>query len=340
VHSRYSTNTFPQWGLAQPFHLLAHNGEINTLNGNVHWLEARQPRMQSRRLGQDLARVLPLQHRGLSDSAILDSVLQLLVQSGRSLPHALMMLVPEAYEGQRRLDPALRAFYQFHRCLTEPWDGPAGLVFSDGSLIGAMLDRNGLRPGRYLVTHDGLVVMASEAGVLPIPPEKVRCKGRLQPGKLFLVDTAAGRLIGDDEFKEAISRRQPYPLWVEQHHLDLDDLDPPDATSANFPRIEPAALRPMQCAFGYTQEDLSRILLPMAQDGKEPVSSMGTDIPLAILSQRSQILPNYFKQRFAQVTNPPIDPIREKVVMNTDSLLGSEGNLLDETPEQARMLRL
>jgi glutamate synthase (NADPH/NADH) large chain len=338
VHSRYSTNTFPQWGLAQPFHLLAHNGEINTLSGNVRWLEAREPRMKSPRLGDDLDKVLPLPHVGLSDSAILDSVLELLVQSGRSLPHAIMMLVPEAYEGQPVIDPALKAFYQYHRCLTEPWDGPASLVFSDGTLIGATLDRNGLRPSRYVVTHDGLVVMASEAGVLPIPPERVRSKGRLQPGKLFLVDTGSGRIIGDDEFKQAISRRQPYSLWIEQHYLELDDL--PAVAAVTIPEIDPATLRPQQCAFGYTAEDLTRILLPMAQDGKEPVSSMGTDIPLAVLSRRSQLLPNYFAQRFAQVTNPPIDPIREKIVMNTDSLLGSEVNLLGETAEHARLLRL
>jgi glutamate synthase (NADPH) large chain len=336
VHSRYSTNTYPQWGLAQPFHLLAHNGEINTLNGNVQWLKARQPRMKSRLLGADLAKVLPLQFDGMSDSAVLDEALELLVRSGRSLPHAIMMLVPEAYEAQPQLDPARRAFYQYHRCLTEPWDGPASLIFSDGTLIGATLDRNGLRPCRYVVTYDGLVVMGSEVGVLPVPPEKVRSKGRLQPGKLFLVDTGRGRIIGDDEFKESICRSQPYQLWIEQNHLSLEDL--PEATPA--PELAPADLLPHQLAFGYTQEDLTRILLPMGQDGKEPVSSMGTDIPLAILSERSQVLPNYFKQLFAQVTNPPIDPIREKVVMNTESLLGCEVNLLDETPEHARLLRL
>jgi glutamate synthase (NADPH/NADH) large chain/glutamate synthase (ferredoxin) len=336
VHSRYSTNTFPQWGLAQPFHMLAHNGEINTLSGNVQWLRARERRMKNSLLGADLAKVLPLQVEGLSDSAILDSVLELLVQSGRSLPHALLMLVPEAYEGLPYLDPARRAFYQYHRCLTEPWDGPASLVFSDGNLIGATLDRNGLRPGRYAVTHDGLVVLASEAGVLPLSPENIKLKGRLQPGKLFLVDTGSGRLIGDDEFKDAISRRQPYHLWIEQHHLELADLPAPD----RGPDPEPTGLRLLQCAFGYTQEDISRILLPMAQDGKEPVSSMGCDIPLAVLSHRSQLLPSYFKQRFAQVTNPPIDPIREKIVMNTESLLGSEADVLEETAEHARLLRL
>ena len=233
VHSRYSTNTFPQWGLAQPFHMLAHNGEINTLSGNVRWLQARQPRMKSRILGDDLAKVLPLQYEGLSDSAILDSALELLVQSGRSLPHAIMMLVPEAYEGLPQLDPARRAFYQYHRCLTEPWDGPASLVFSDGTLIGATLDRNGLRPGRYAVTHDGLVVMASEAGVLPIAAEKVRLKGRLQPGKLFLVDTASGRL---DRRRRVQGSDQPPPALPP-----LDRAAPPRARRPARARPPPRA---------------------------------------------------------------------------------------------------
>ncbi|MBV8075733.1 MAG: glutamate synthase subunit alpha, partial [Planctomycetaceae bacterium] len=336
VHSRYSTNTLPQWGLAQPFHLLAHNGEINTLQGNVNWLRARQPRMRSAVLKDDLAKVTPLEFEGLSDSAVLDQALELLVRAGRILPHALLMLVPEAYEGRDDLDPALRAFYQYHRCLVEPWDGPASIAFSDGTLIGATLDRNGLRPSRYVITHDDMVVMASEVGVLPIPPEEVRRKGRLQPGKMFLVDTGSGRIIGDDEFKAEISRRQPYQLWVEQNHLGLDDLPEPEAP----PEPDPSGLLPRQQAFGYTWEDLFRVLLPMAQDGKEPVSSMGNDTPLAVLSRRSQLLYNYFKQMFAQVTNPPIDPIREKIVMNTESLLGCEANLLDETPEHARLLRL
>ncbi|MBV8130876.1 MAG: glutamate synthase large subunit [Planctomycetaceae bacterium] len=336
VHSRYSTNTFPRWGLAQPFHLLAHNGEINTLQGNLHWMKAREPWMQSRVLGADLKKALPLDFEGMSDSAALDQVLALLVQAGRSLPHALMMLVPEAYEGDRSIDPARRAFYQYHSGFLEPWDGPASLVFCDGIRIGAMLDRNGLRPGRYVVTHDNLVVLASEVGVLPIPPEAIRLSGRLQPGKFFLVDLAEGRIIGDEELKESICRAQPYGLWLEKHQINLGDWPEP----AEVPPANLDTLLARQQAFGYTWEDVLRILLPMAQDGKEPVSSMGTDIPLAVLSRRSQILPNYFKQLFAQVTNPPIDPIREKVVMSTESLLGSEQNLLDESPEHARLLRL
>ncbi len=336
VHSRYSTNTFPQWGLAQPFRMLAHNGEINTLQGNAHWLKARQPQMRSETLGGLLERVLPLDFGGLSDSAVLDLALELLVQSGRSLPHAIMMLAPEAYEGTPGLDIARRGFFQYHSCITEPWDGPASLAFSDGTIVGALLDRNGLRPSRYVVTDTDLVVMASEVGVLPIPAERIMRKGRLQPGKLFLVDTKAGRIIEDGEIKDQISRQKPYAQWVEQHHLRLEDL--PGVTAVV--RAPTAPLLPRQQAFGYTCEDIDRVLTPMAQDGKEPVSSMGADIPLAVLSDRSQVLYSYFKQLFAQVTNPPIDPIREKIVMTTETLLGSETNLLGETPEHARLLRL
>ncbi len=335
VHSRYSTNTFPNWGLAQPFHMLAHNGEINTLQGNMTWLGARQPQMRSPGLGNVLAKTLPLDFTGLSDSAVLDLALELLVQSGRSLPHAMMMLVPEAFEGQKELDPAVRGFFEYHRNLTEPWDGPANLCFTDGTLIGAMLDRNGLRPGRYLVTHDDRVILASEVGVLPNTPDQIRETGRLQPGKMFLVDTARGRLLHDVEIKKEVASKQPYGEWVKANQITLDDLPavpPPD--------VDLATLRPRQQAFGYTAEDVVRVLLPTAQDGQEPISSMGTDVPLAVLSDRAQLLFSYFKQLFAQVTNPPIDPIREKIVMNTESLLGSEVNLLDETPEHARLLRL
>ena len=335
VHSRYSTNTFPQWALAQPFHMLAHNGEINTLRGNATWLLARQTQMRSPALGADLAKTLPLDFEGMSDSAVLDRALELLVRSGRSLPHALMMLVPEAYEGQADLDPAVRGFFQYHRCLTEPWDGPASLAFSDGTLVGAMLDRNGLRPGRYVVTADDVVICASEAGVLPTEPSRVKLKGRLQPGKFFLVDTAAGRVFDDGEVKAEAAARKPYAEWVRRHLTALDDLP-----AAAPPPHDLDTLRHRQQAFGYTTEDLTRVLLPMAQDGQEPVSSMGTDIPLAVLSDRAQLLFNYFRQLFAQVTNPPIDPIREKIVMNTESLVGAEVNLLDESPEHARLLRL
>jgi glutamate synthase (NADPH/NADH) large chain/glutamate synthase (ferredoxin) len=334
VHSRYSTNTFPRWALAQPFHTLAHNGEINTLNGNVHWWKARQVLMRGGAIGEDLPKVLPLEFEGLSDSAVLDRAVELLVKSGRTLPHAMMMLVPEAYEEQKHLDPAVRGFFRYHRCLTEPWDGPASLSFTDGTLIGSMLDRNGLRPGRFIVT-DERVIVASEVGVLPTPPGEVRATGRLQPGKMFLVDTARGVVISDEEIKHSVATARPYTEWVDRHQVELADL--PEASA---PPPEPETVRHLQHAFGYTQEDVSRVLLPMAQDGQEPVSSMGADTPLAVLSDRAQLLFNYFKQLFAQVTNPPIDPIREKVVMNTESLVGCEGNLLVEAPESARLLRL
>ncbi|VTS10981.1 glutamate synthase : Glutamate synthase (NADH) large subunit OS=Chthonomonas calidirosea (strain DSM 23976 / ICMP 18418 / T49) GN=CCALI_01654 PE=4 SV=1: GATase_2: Glu_syn_central [Gemmata obscuriglobus UQM 2246] len=334
VHSRYSTNTSPQWALAHPFNVLAHNGEINTLNGNVHWLKARQALMEGGALGDDLRKVLPLDLDGLSDSAVLDRAVELLLHSGRSLPHVMMMLVPEAYEEQKQLDPAVRGFFRYHRCLTEPWDGPASLSFTDGTVIGAMLDRNGLRPGRYVIT-DERVIVASEIGALPTPTGAVRTAGRMQPGKMFIVDTSCGSVILDDEIKLEVARERPYAEWVAANQVQLDDL--PAAAP-----VEPdlATVRNRQHAFGYTQEDVARVLLPMAQDGQEPVSSMGTDTPLAVLSDRAQLLFNYFKQHFAQVTNPPIDPIREKVVMNTESLIGCEQNILAETPEHARLLRL
>ncbi|MDY3563492.1 glutamate synthase large subunit [Gemmata sp. JC673] len=334
VHSRYSTNTSPQWSLAHPFNVLAHNGEINTLNGNVHWLKARQALMEGGALGDDLRKVLPLDLDGLSDSAVLDRAVELLLHSGRSLPHVMMMLVPEAYEEQKHLDPAVRGFFRYHRCLTEPWDGPASLSFTDGTIIGAMLDRNGLRPGRYVIT-DERVIVASEIGALPTPTGAVKTAGRMQPGKMFIVDTSCGSVILDDEIKLEVAREKPYAEWVAANQVQLDDL--PAAAP-----VEPdlATVRNRQHAFGYTQEDVARVLLPMAQDGQEPVSSMGTDTPLAVLSDRAQLLFNYFKQHFAQVTNPPIDPIREKVVMNTESLIGCEQNILAETPEHARLLRL
>jgi glutamate synthase (NADPH/NADH) large chain len=323
VHSRYSTNTFPRWALAQPFHMLAHNGEINTLRGNTTWLLARQHQMRSPGLGDDLMKTLPMDFEGLSDSAVLDRALELLVHSGRTLPQALMMLVPEAYETQKDIDPAVRGFFEYHRCLTEPWDGPAGLAFSDGTLVGAALDRNGLRPGRYVVTHDDLVVCGSEAGAIPIEPARVKAMGRLQPGKFFLIDTAAGRIYTDAEVKAEVAGRKPYADWVKANLVTLAD-----APAAPTPEHNLATLRHRQQAFGYSVEDLTRVLLPIAQDGQEPVSSMGTDIPLAVLSDRPQVLFNYFKQLFAQVTNPPIDPIREEIVMSLASFIGPRPNLM------------
>ncbi len=333
VHSRYSTNTFPSWELAHPYRMLAHNGEINTLRGNVNWMRARESQLASQLFGDDLAKVLPVVRPGGSDSATFDNVLELLTLAGRSLPHAITMMVPEAYEGRDDVSPELAGFYAYHGCLTEAWDGPAALAFTDGRVIGATLDRNGLRPGRWLETRDGWVVLASETGVLDEPPAKVLRKGRLQPGKLFLVDLAQGRIVEDAEVKHELATRQPYAQWYEQEIVRLADL----------PKREPAArveepLRRLQLAFGYSQEDMKILLAPLARNAEEAVGSMGNDMPLSVLSDRKPLLYSYFKQLFAQVTNPPIDSIREKVVMSVAASVGSERNLLDETPEHARQL--
>ncbi|HET7046336.1 MAG TPA: glutamate synthase large subunit, partial [Gaiellaceae bacterium] len=333
VHSRFSTNTFPSWELAHPYRLIAHNGEINTLRGNVNWMAARESQLASELFGDDLRKVLPVVQPGGSDTATLDNVLELLVLAGRSLPHALMMTIPEAYEGRADVPPELRGFYDYHRCLIEPWDGPAAVAFTDGRVIGATLDRNGLRPGRWLETRDGWVVLASEAGVLDVPAENVVRKGRLQPGRLFLVDLGEGRIVPDEELKAAIAARRPYADWYEREVVRLADL--PDAP----PREPPAEpLRRRQLAFGYTQEDMKVLLAPLAANAQEPVGSMGNDSALAALSARRPLLYSYFKQLFAQVTNPPIDSIREAVVMSVQASVGSERNLLAETPEHARQL--
>jgi len=332
VHSRFSTNTFPSWELAHPYRMIAHNGEINTLRGNVNWMRARESQLASELFGDDLEKVLPVIRPAGSDTAMFDNVLELLVLAGRTLPHAMMMMVPEAYSGRPDVTDELRGFYHFHECLTEAWDGPAAIAFTDGTLIGATLDRNGLRPGRWLETTDGWVVLASETGVLDVPPDRVLRKGRLQPGKLFLVDLAQGRIVPDTEAKAEVASRKPYGEWFEREHARLSDL----------PRSEPRALgrplRSLQLAFGYTQEDMKVMLAPLAVNAEEAVGSMGNDTPLAVLSNRRPLLYSYFKQLFAQVTNPPIDPIREAVVMSKQSLVGSERNLLDETPEHARQL--
>ena len=332
VHSRFSTNTFPSWELAHPYRFVAHNGEINTLRGNVNWIRARESQLASELFGDDLQKLLPVIQAGGSDTAMFDNVLELLVLSGRSLPHALMMMVPEAYSGRPDVSDELRGFYRFHECLTEAWDGPAAIAFTDGSVIGAMLDRNGLRPGRWLETTDGWVVCASETGVLDVPASQVLHKGRLQPGKLFLVDLEQGRIVPDAEAKQAVATQQPYGEWFEREHVRLADLP------AVEPRPLQQPLRPLQLAFGYTQEDMKMMLLPLAANAEEAVGSMGNDTPLAVLSERRPLLYSYFKQLFAQVTNPPIDPIREAVVMSKQSLVGSEHNLLAETPEHARQL--
>jgi glutamate synthase (NADPH) large chain len=333
VHSRFSTNTFPSWELAHPYRMIAHNGEINTLRGNVNWMRARESQLASHLFGDDLQKVLPVVRPGGSDTAVLDNVLELLVLAGRSLPHALMMMVPEAYAGRNDVSDDLRGFYAFHECLTEAWDGPAAIAFTDGRVIGATLDRNGLRPGRWLETRDGWVVLASETGVLDIPAEDVVRKGRLQPGKLFLVDLEQGRIVPDREIKEEVATRKPYKEWFEREHVRLADLP---RREPERPKGEP--LRRLQLAFGYTQEDMKVMLSPLAANAEEAIGSMGNDTPLAVLSNRRPLLYSYFKQLFAQVTNPPIDSIREAVVMSVQSLVGSERNLLDETPAHARQL--
>ncbi len=336
VHQRFSTNTFPSWQRAHPYRYIAHNGEINTLRGNVNWMEARQSLLKSERFGDDIKKLFPIIAPEGSDSANFDNAVELLLQAGRSLPHVMAMLIPEAWAGNPHMNPDKRAFYEYHACLMEPWDGPAAIAFTDGRVIGATLDRNGLRPGRYVVTHDDLVVMASEAGVLDIPPEQVKHKGRLQPGKMFLVDTVEGRIISDREIKEELAARRPYAEWLKDNHITIDQL--PEPSRMHHPDGESVLLR--QRAFGYSDEDLKMILGPMAGAGEEPIGSMGTDTPLACLSDKPQSLFSYFKQLFAQVTNPPIDPIREEMVMSLISYIGSERNVLEEAPENCHMLKL
>jgi len=336
VHQRFSTNTFPSWQRAHPYRYVAHNGEINTLRGNVNWMQARQSLLQSPLFGDDLKKLYPIIAPDGSDSANFDNVVELLLQTGRSLPHVMAMLIPEAWAGNPHMKPEKRAFYEYHACLMEPWDGPAAIAFTDGRVIGATLDRNGLRPGRYVVTHDDLVVMASEAGVLDIAPEQVKKKGRLQPGKMFLVDTVEGRIISDAEIKQKLASQQPYAQWLEENQITIDQL--PEPSRMHFPDAETLLRR--QRAFGYSDEDLRMILMPMASRGEEPIGSMGTDTPLACLSDKPQSLFNYFKQLFAQVTNPPIDPIREEMVMSLISYIGSERNILEEAPENCHMLKL
>jgi len=336
VHQRFSTNTFPSWQRAHPYRYIAHNGEINTLRGNVNWMHARQSLLNSPLFGEDIKKLFPIIAPDGSDSANFDNAVELLLQGGRSLPHVMAMLIPEAWAGNPHMKPEKRAFYEYHACLMEPWDGPAAIAFTDGKVIGATLDRNGLRPGRYVVTQDDLVVMASEAGVLDVPAEQVKRKGRLQPGKMFLVDTVEGRIISDKEIKQTLASRQPYAKWVADNQITIDQL--PEPTRMHNPDAETLLRR--QRTFGYSDEDLKMILSPMALNGQEPVGSMGTDTPLACLSDKPQSLFNYFKQLFAQVTNPPIDPIREEMVMSLISYIGSERNILEEAPENCHMLKL
>lgn len=336
VHQRFSTNTFPTWQLAHPFRYLCHNGEINTLRGNMNWMHARQSVLASPLFGDDIKKLFPICTPGGSDSAMLDNTVELLTLAGRSLPHVMSMLIPEAWAGDESMPQEKRDFYEYHASLMEPWDGPAAIAFTDGRVIGATLDRNGLRPARYLVTHDDLVILASETGVLPVKPEEVRSKGRLQPGRMFLVDTEEGRIIPDEEIKARLAARRPYGEWLKQNQITLDDLPAP----RRWHPTEFDQLLRRQRAFGYTDEDLRLILTPMAVNGQEPVGSMGTDTPLACLSDKPQLLFNYFKQLFAQVTNPPIDPIREELVMSLASFIGNERNILDETPQHCHTLKL
>ena len=336
VHQRYSTNTFPTWELAHPFRYLAHNGEINTVRGNSNWMHARQSMLASEKYGADLKKLDQICTPGASDSATFDNVLELLVLTGRSLPQAMSMLIPEPWAGHESMSDEKKAYYEYQACLMEPWDGPASVAFTDGTLMGATLDRNGLRPSRYWVTKGGWVIMASEAGVLDIPPAEVESKGRLRPGRMFLVDTAQGRIIRDEEIKNGLAARHPYRTWIRENQMTLGEL--PDGEGLNGHHDEP--LLKLQRAFGYTLEDLKVLMAPMAADGYEPIGSMGNDTPLAILSDRPQLLYNYFKQLFAQVTNPPLDAIREEIVTSLITTIGSEGNLLAEAPEQCRLLRL
>ena len=333
VHSRFSTNTFPSWPLAHPYRYIAHNGEINTLQGNRNWMRAREALLQSDLLPGDIERAFPIVTPGASDSASFDEVLELLHLGGRSLPHSVLMMIPEAWENHRTMDPARRAFYQFHAAVMEPWDGPASIAFTDGTVIGAVLDRNGLRPSRYWVTDDGLVVMASEVGVLDIPPAKVVERGRLQPGRMFLVDTSQGRIVADEEIKSTLAAEHPYGDWLADKRIYFDDLAPRFTLTPQH-----SSVVTHQRLFGWTQEDMKVLVGPMARTGMEPLGSMGTDTPIAVLSERSRLLYDYFSQLFAQVTNPPLDAIREELVTSLSGTIGPEQNLLAPEPASCNQI--
>ncbi|MDB6094962.1 MAG: hypothetical protein JWM32_2524 [Verrucomicrobia bacterium] len=337
VHSRFSTNTFPSWDRAHPYRYIAHNGEINTLRGNINWMHAREALFESEVFGDDIKKALPIVNPNGSDSAMFDNTLELLVLAGRPLAHAIMMMIPEPWSNDQNMDAARRAFYQYHACLMEPWDGPAAIAFTDGKQIGAILDRNGLRPSRYCITKDGLVIMASETGVLPdIPQEDIIHKGRLQPGRVFLVDTEQGRIIEDEEIKQQLASERPYGEWIKEHLVHLEDLP----AAPEVPPPDHETLLQRQIAFGYTHEDERIIIAPMARDGVEAIGSMGNDGALAVLSNKPRLLYDYFKQLFAQVTNPPIDCIREEIIISAETRLGSEGNLLHPQPTACRRVEL
>ncbi len=336
VHSRFSTNTFPNWERSHPYRYIAHNGEINTLRGNINWMNARQSLFASDLFGADIHKIKPVINADGSDSTIFDNSLELLVLSGRSLPHAMMMMIPEPWSGHESMSEAKKAFYEYHSCLMEPWDGPASVAFTDGTMIGATLDRNGLRPSRYYVTKDDLVIMGSEAGVLPVAPENVAHKGRLQPGKMFIVNMEEGRIVPDDEIKEKIACEKPYREWLDQHLVKLADVK----DAVDVPLADHKTVLQRQQAFGYTFEDLRMLMVPMARDGVEAIGSMGTDTPIAVLSNKSKLIYDYFHQLFAQVTNPPIDCIREEIITSSVTTIGAEGNLLDPKPASCHLIEL
>ena len=335
VHSRFSTNTFPSWPLAHPYRFIAHNGEINTVKGNRNWMRARETLLQSELIPGDLKRLFPIINNSGSDSASFDEVLELLYLGGRSLPHSILMMIPEAWENHTTMSQARKDFYAFHSALMEPWDGPACVTFTDGNQIGAVLDRNGLRPSRFWVTNDGLVVLASEVGVLDFKPESIVRKGRLQPGKMFLVDLQEGRIIEDDEIKDSLAAAQPYSDWLHAGLVRLSDL--PSREHIVYPH---SSVVRRQRAFGYTEEELRLIITPMAKNGTEPLGSMGTDTPIAALSEKPRLLFDYFAQLFAQVTNPPLDAIREELVTSLGGSIGPEHNLLDPGPSSCRQISL
>ncbi|MCH6579930.1 MAG: glutamate synthase subunit alpha, partial [Nitrospinae bacterium] len=334
VHSRYSTNTFPSWGRAQPMRMIAHNGEINTIRGNKNWMVAREAMFESG-LFDDVKKILPVIPPGGSDSADFDQALEFLVQTGRSLPHSVMMMIPEPWSGHETMSDDKRGFFEFHASMMEPWDGPASITFTDGDVIGAVLDRNGLRPSRYIVTSDDLVVMASEVGVLPIEESRIIKKGRLQPGKMFFVDLKEGRIVADQEIKSQLAQRKPYTQWVKDQQVNIENL--PDPGSRPEKVQDPIT---QQIAFGYTAEDLKIVMAPMISAGQEATGSMGNDTPLAVRSEKPQMLFNYFKQLFAQVSNPPLDAIREELVTSLETFIGCEQNLFEETAKHCHQLRL
>ena len=335
VHSRFSTNTFPTWSLAQPFRLLAHNGEINTIRGNRGWMEARESVLSSPALG-DVKDIRPIIQPGMSDSASLDNVLEFFVMSGLSLPHAMAMLVPESFNDKNPISEELKAFYEYHSILMEPWDGPAALLFSDGRFAGGMLDRNGLRPARYLITNNDMMVVASEVGVMDFEPGEIKEKGRLQPGKILMIDTEQGKIYYDGELKEQLASARPYRAWLSANRIELDTLKSGRKIDNRIDGYDR-----MLRTFGFSREDIERTLMPMCNTGAEPIASMGNDTPLAVLSDRPQLLFNYFRQQFAQVTNPAIDPIREELVMSLTEYIGAVGmNILVPSESHCKMVRL